>query len=161
MIETTTVIQTSVATPSSQSVSIEATGGPMLVAIGQPFIVPMADDILVEMVFTNVSTADQFSGDNADDGYIFVIVEFKVKNLGNRETHTFPSYDYDPTWELKVDKGYIYEASCGVPDCYSIFLRPEEVKYGVIAFQILASTKPVEMYVYEPYPKTPRITLRL
>jgi hypothetical protein len=129
------------------------------VRIGQSVVLPMADDVPMEVAFSNLTEATVYEGVTIKEGYVFLIVEFEARNLGITATHTFPTYYYDPTWELRTDRGYAYSAGCGFPDCYRITVNLGETEYGRIVFQIPADSIPVNMYIYASSGKTALVIL--
>ena len=111
---------------------------PTKLEFGKPFVV---DDISI--TFQNIIFTDEFRYNKADRGYNFAIVDFKAKNVGFKKEY-FPFYFSSNI--LKVDKGYEYNylsSSSTIP----IELRPEDVEFGYLVFEILKSTNPTELYL--------------
>jgi len=77
-----------------------------------------------------------FSRTEAKEGYIFLVIEFKGKNMGN-----YKSSAYDEAL-LRTTKGYFYD-----PTTYLSFsLQPEEEEIDYLTFEIPKDQKGVEIY---------------
>lgn len=113
------------------------------VRVGQPFIIKEgADKIPIEITFTAAWFTTAHKWRTADEGYKFLVIEIRAKNLGIKETVILCVV----RWEVTVDKGYVYKHETCDLSCASI--RPEETKTGYVLFEILATTTPIEARYY-------------